>query len=52
VSRLPQHVDGALLAKIRVGENDGPAVNPFKASRVIEQPSQTEVEMTSATASA
>lgn len=39
-----QDVDGALLAKIRVGEDDGPAVDPFEASRVIEQLSQAEVD--------
>jgi hypothetical protein len=39
-----QDVDGALLAKIRVGEDDGPVVDPFEASRVIEQLSQAEVE--------
>jgi hypothetical protein len=32
-----QDVDGALLAKIRVGDDDGPVVDPFEASRVIEQ---------------
>lgn len=39
-----QDVDGALLAKIRVGEDDGPVVDPFEASRVIEQLSQAEVD--------
>lgn len=39
-----QDVDGALLAKIRVGENDAPVVDPFEASRVIEQLSQAEVD--------
>jgi hypothetical protein len=39
-----QDVDGALLAKIRVGEDDGPVVDLFEASRVIEQLSQTEVD--------
>jgi hypothetical protein len=39
-----QDVDGALLAKIRVGEDDGPVVDPFEASRVIEQLSQVEVD--------
>ncbi|BDC48913.1 hypothetical protein F183_A12290 [Bryobacterales bacterium F-183] len=39
-----QDVDGVLLAKIRVGEDDGPAVDPFEASRVIEQLSQAEVD--------
>ena len=39
-----QDVDGALLAKIRVGEDEGPVVDPFEASRVIEQLSQAEVD--------
>jgi hypothetical protein len=39
-----QDVDGALLAKIRVGDDEGPAVDPFEASRVIEQLSQAEVD--------
>lgn len=39
-----QDVDGALLAKIRLGEDDGPVVDPFEASRVIEQLSQAEVD--------
>jgi hypothetical protein len=39
-----QDIDGALLAKIRDGEDDGPAVDPFEASRVIEQLSQAEVD--------
>ena len=39
-----QDVDGALLAKIRVGEDEGPGVDPFEASRVIEQLSQAEVD--------
>jgi hypothetical protein len=39
-----QDIDGALLAKIRVGEDEGPAVDPFEASRVIEQLSQAEVD--------
>jgi hypothetical protein len=39
-----QDVDGALLAKIRVGDDDGPVVDPFEASRVIEQLSQAEVD--------
>lgn len=38
-----QDVDGTLLAKIRIGE-DGPVVDPFEASRVIEQLSQAEVD--------
>jgi hypothetical protein len=37
-------VDGALLAKIRVGEDDGAVVDQFEASRVIEQLSQAEVD--------
>jgi hypothetical protein len=39
-----QDIDGALLAKIRVGEDEGPVVDPFEASRVIEQLSQAEVD--------
>lgn len=39
-----QDVDGALLAKIRLGEDEGPVVDPFEASRVIEQLSQAEVD--------
>ena len=39
-----QDVDGALLAKIRVGEDEGPVIDPFEASRVIEQLSQAEVD--------
>jgi len=39
-----QDVDGALLAKIRVGEDEEPVVDPFEASRVIEQLSQAEVD--------
>jgi hypothetical protein len=39
-----QDVDGALLAKIRVGDDEGPVVDPFEASRVIEQLSQAEVD--------
>lgn len=39
-----QDVDGTLLAKIRVGEDEGPVVDPFEASRVIEQLSQAEVD--------
>lgn len=39
-----QDIDGALLAKIRVGDDDGPVVDPFEASRVIEQFSQAEVD--------
>lgn len=39
-----QDVEGALLAKIRVGEDEGPVVDPFEASRVIEQLSQAEVD--------
>ncbi|MDX1968259.1 MAG: hypothetical protein SFV23_13870 [Planctomycetaceae bacterium] len=39
-----QDIDGALLAKIRVGEDEGPVVDPFEASRVIEQLSQGEVD--------
>jgi hypothetical protein len=39
-----QDVDGALLAKIRVGADEGPVVDPFEASRVIEQLSQAEVD--------
>jgi hypothetical protein len=39
-----QDIDGALLAKIRVGDDDGPVVDPFEASRVIEQLSQAEVD--------
>jgi len=39
-----QDVDGALLAKIRVGDDDGPVVDPFEASHVIEQLSQAEVD--------
>jgi hypothetical protein len=39
-----QDVDGALLAKIRIGEDEGPVVDPFEASRVIEQLSQAEVD--------
>lgn len=39
-----QDVDGALLAKIRVGEDERPVVDPFEASRVIEQLSQAEVD--------
>jgi hypothetical protein len=39
-----QDIDGALLAKIRIGEDDGPGVDPFEASRVIEQLSQAEVD--------
>lgn len=37
-------VDGALLTTIRVGEDEGPVVDPFEASRVIEQLSQAEVD--------
>lgn len=39
-----QDIDGALLAKIQVGEDEGPVVDPFEASRVIEQLSQAEVD--------
>lgn len=39
-----QDVDGALLAKIRLGEDEGPMVDPFEASRVVEQLSQAEVD--------
>jgi hypothetical protein len=39
-----QDIDGALFAKIRVGEDEGPVVDPFEASRVIEQLSQAEVD--------
>ena len=39
-----QDVDGALLAKIRIDEDEGPVVDPFEASRVIEQLSQAEVD--------
>ena len=35
-------MDAALLAKIRAGE--GPEVDPFEASRIIEQLSQAEVD--------
>jgi hypothetical protein len=37
-----EEVDAALLAKIREGE--GPEVDPFEASRIIEQLSQAEVD--------
>jgi hypothetical protein len=39
-----QDIDGPLLAKIRVGEDEGPVVDPFEASRVVEQLSQAEVD--------
>jgi hypothetical protein len=39
-----QDIDAALLSKIRVPEEDGPVVDPFEASRVIEQLSQAEVD--------
>ena len=36
--------DGALLAKIRTPEENAPDVDPFEASRIIEQLSQAEVD--------
>ena len=39
-----QDIDAALLSKIRVPEDGGPVVDPFEASRVIEQLSQAEVD--------
>jgi hypothetical protein len=39
-----EDADGALLAKIRVPEEDAPEVDAFEASRIIEQLSQAEVD--------
>ncbi len=39
-----EDADAALLAKIRVAEPDAPEVDPFEASRVIEQLGQAEVD--------
>jgi hypothetical protein len=39
-----EDADGALLAKIRTPEEDAPEVDPFEASRIIEQLSQAEVD--------
>ena len=39
-----EDADAALLAKIRVPEQDAPEVDPFEASRVIEQLGQAEVD--------
>ncbi|HPT28613.1 MAG TPA: hypothetical protein PLZ95_19495 [Bryobacteraceae bacterium] len=39
-----EDADAALLAKIRVPEPDAPDVDPFEASRVIEQLGQAEVD--------
>lgn len=38
-----EEVDATLLAKIRVGD-DGPEVDPFEASRILEQLSQADVD--------
>ena len=39
-----EDADAALLSKIRVAEPDAPEVDPFEASRVIEQLGQAEVD--------
>ena len=39
-----EDVDAALLAKIRIEEQDAVEVDPFEASRIIEQLSQAEVD--------
>jgi hypothetical protein len=39
-----EEADGALLAKIRTPEENAPEVDPFEASRIIEQLSQAEVD--------
>ena len=39
-----EDADGALLAKIRTPEENAPEVDPFEASRIIEQLSQAEVD--------
>lgn len=39
-----EDADGALLAKIRVPEENAPEVDPFEASRILEQLSQAEVD--------
>ncbi len=39
-----QDVDATLLAKIRVSEENAPEVDPYEASRIIEQLSQAEVD--------
>jgi len=39
-----EDVDAALLAKIRVEEQDAADIDPFEASRIIEQLSQAEVD--------
>ena len=39
-----EDVDAALLAKIRTEEQDPPEVDPFEASRIVEQLSQAEVD--------
>ena len=39
-----EEADGALLAKIRVPEENAPEVDAFEASRIIEQLSQAEVD--------
>ncbi len=39
-----EDADGALLAKIRTPEENAPDVDPFEASRIIEQLSQAEVD--------
>ncbi len=39
-----EDADAALLAKIRLAEPDAPEVDPFEASRVIEQLGQAEVD--------
>ncbi len=39
-----EEADGALLAKIRVHEENAPEVDAFEASRIIEQLSQAEVD--------
>jgi len=39
-----EDVDAALLAKIRIEEQDAADVDPFEASRIIEQLSQAEVD--------
>ena len=39
-----EEADGTLLAKIRTPEENAPEVDPFEASRIIEQLSQAEVD--------
>jgi hypothetical protein len=40
----PEDVDAALLAKIRMDEQDPVEVDPFEASRIVEQLSQADVD--------